>query len=69
MAIKSLPRLVIFFLGIPCRPTSFFTTHEALLAGLSAGVCFYMGVAVGVTGRTWLVRVLLAVVAIYKVDV
>jgi len=52
MAIKSLPKLVMFFLGIPYRPTSFLTVHKALLAGLSAGVYFYIGVAAGVTGRT-----------------
>jgi hypothetical protein len=40
----------MFFLGIPCRLISFLTVHEALLAGLSMGVCFYMGVAIGVTG-------------------
>jgi len=69
MAIKSLPRLVMFFLGMPCRPISFLAAHEALLAGLSTGVCFCIGVAVGVMGRTWLVRVLLAVVVVCKVDV
>jgi len=42
----------MFFLGILYRPISFLTAHEALLAGLSAGVCFRMGVAVGVIGRT-----------------
>ena len=52
MAIKSLPGLIMFFLGMPYRPTSFFAAHEALLAGLSAGVYFRMGVAIGVTGRT-----------------
>jgi len=55
MAIKSLPGLVTFFLGMPCRPISFLTAYKALLAGLFAGVYFYMGVAMGVTGRTWLV--------------
>jgi len=69
MAIKSLPRLVIFFLGMPYRPTFFLTAHEALLAGLFTGVCFRTGVAVGVTGRTWLVQVLLVVAAVRKVDV
>jgi len=69
MAIKSLPRLIMFFLGMPYRPTSFLAAHEALLAGLSVGVCFRIGVAVGVTGRTWSVRVLLAVAAVHKVDV
>jgi len=69
MAIKSLPRLITFFLGMPYRPTSFLAAHKALLAGLSAGVCFCTGVAAGVTGRTWSVQVLLAVVAVRKVDV
>jgi len=69
MAIKSLFRLIMFFLGMPYRPTSFLTTYKALLAGLSAGVCFRMGVAIGVMGRTWSVRVLLAVAAVRKVDV
>jgi len=59
----------MFFLGIPCRLISFLTVHKALLTGLSAGVCFCIGVAMGVTGRTWSVRVLLAVAAVYKVDV
>jgi len=52
MAIKSLPRLIIFFLGMPYRPISFFITHEALLAGLSAGVYFRTGVAIGVISGT-----------------
>jgi len=52
MAIKSLPRLITFFLGIPYRPTSFLTVYKALLAGSSIGVCFRTGVAVGVIGRT-----------------
>ena len=69
MAIKSLPRLIIFFLGMPYRPISFFITHEALLAGLSMGEYFYMGVTVGVIGRTWSMRVLLAVAAVRKVGV
>jgi len=45
----------MFFLGMPYRPTSFLTAHEALLAGSSTGVYFRIGVAAGVTGRTWLV--------------
>ena len=52
MAIKSLPGLVMFFLGIPYRLISFLAAHKALLAGLSMGVYFYIGVAVGVTGKT-----------------
>ena len=54
---------------MPCRLISFLAAHKVLLAGLSIGVCFYTGVAMGVIGRTWLVRVLLAVVAVRKVDV
>jgi hypothetical protein len=54
---------------MPCRLTSFLTAHEALLAGPSTGVYFRMGVAIGVTGGTWLVRVLLAVAVVRKVDV
>jgi hypothetical protein len=69
MAIKSLPGLVTFFLGIPCRLISFLTAHKVLLAGSSIGVCFCIGVATGVMGRTWLVRVLLVVAAVCKVDV
>jgi len=59
----------MFFLGMPYRPTFFLAVYEALLAGLSTGVCFCTGVAVGVTGRTWSVQVLLAVVVVRKVDV
>jgi len=59
----------MFFLGMPYRPTSFLITHEALLASSSTGVCFYTGVATGVMGRTWSVRVLLAVAVVCKVDV
>jgi hypothetical protein len=50
MAIKSLPRLIMFFLGMPYRLISFLTVYEALLAGLSTGVCFYIGVAAGAIG-------------------
>jgi len=59
----------MFFLGIPYRLISFLAVYKALLTGLSAGVYFRMGVAIGVTGRTWSVRVLLAVAAVCKVDV
>ena len=54
---------------MPYRLTSFLAAHEALLAGLSAGVYFYIGVAAGVIGRTWSVQVLLAVAAVRKVGV
>jgi hypothetical protein len=69
MAIKSLLRLITFFLGIPYRLISFLTTYKVLLASLSVGVYFCIGVAIGVIGRTWSVRVLLAVAAVRKVDV
>ena len=59
----------MFFLGIPYRLISFLTVYEALLAGLSMGVCFYTGVAAGVTGRTWSVWVLLVVAAVRKVGI
>ena len=54
---------------MPYRPTSFLTAHKALLAGSSVGVCFCTEVATGVTGGTWLVRVLPAVAAVCKVGV
>ena len=52
---------------MPYRLISFFAAYKALLAGLSAGVYFYIGVAIGVMGRAWLMRVLVAVVAVRKV--
>jgi hypothetical protein len=42
----------MFFLGIPYRLISFLTAYKALLASLSMGVYFYIGVAIGVIGRT-----------------
>ena len=54
---------------MPYRLISFLTIYEVLLAGLSMGVYFCIGVAIGVMGRTWLVWVLLAVAAVRKVDV
>ena len=51
------------------RLISFLTTHKALLAGLSAGVYFYTGVAAGVINRAYLVQVLLAVVVVCKVGI
>ena len=44
-------------------------SHKALLSSLSAGVCFYTGVVIGVAGRTLSMRVLLAVAAVRKVDI
>ena len=54
---------------MPYRLISFLTIYEALLAGLSAGVYFYIGVTVGVAGRTWSMWVLLAVAAVCKVGI
>ena len=59
----------MFFLGMPYRLISFLAAHKALLVGLSMGVYFYTGVTVGVTGRTLLMRVLLVVAAVRKVDI
>jgi hypothetical protein len=59
----------MFFLGIPYRLISFLTVYKTLLASLSIGVYFYIGVTAGVIGRTWSVRVLLAVAAVRKVGV
>ena len=54
---------------MPYRPISFLTAHEALLAGLSAGVYFRIRVAAGVIGRACSVRVLLVVAAVCKVGI
>jgi hypothetical protein len=54
---------------MPYRLIFFLAAHKVLLAGLSAGVCFRTGVATGVAGRTWLMRVLPAVAAVRKVGV
>ena len=59
----------MFFLGIPYRLISFLTAYKALLATSSIGVYLYTGVAIGVAGRTWLIRVLLVVAAVRKVDI
>ena len=54
---------------MPYRLISFLTVYKALLASLSAGVYFRMGVAVGVAGRTWSMWVLVAVAAVRKVGI
>ena len=59
----------MFFLGIPYRLISFLAAHKALLASLSAGVYFYIGVTAGVAGRAWSMRVLVAVAAVRKVGI
>ena len=58
----------MFFLGMPYRLISFLAAYKVLLASLSVGVCFCIGVTAGVIGA-WLVQVLLVVTAVYKVDV
>ena len=59
----------MFFLGMLYRLISFLTVYEALLANLSAKVCFYIRVAIGVINKAYLVQVLLVVVVVYKVGV
>ena len=54
---------------MPYRLISFLAAYKALLAGLSIGVYFYIGVAAGVAGITWLMQVLLAVAAVCKVGI
>jgi hypothetical protein len=54
---------------MPYRLISFLTVYKALLASSSIGVYFCTGVAAGVIGETWLVRVLLAVAAVRKVGI
>ena len=54
---------------MPYRPISFLTAYKALLAGLSMGVYFYIGVTIGVIGRAWSMRVLVAVAAVRKVGI
>ena len=48
----SLPKLVIFFLGILYRLISFFAAYKVLLASSFTGVYFYIKVTIGVIGRT-----------------
>jgi hypothetical protein len=59
----------MFFLGMLYRLISFLTIYKALLISLSIGIYFYIEVAIGVTGRTWSMRVLVAVVAVRKVGI
>ena len=59
----------MFFLGIPYRLISFLAAYKALLASSSIGVYFRIRVAVGVAGRAYLVRVLLAVAVVRKVGI
>ena len=59
----------MFFLGIPYRLIFFLTVYKVLLASLSIGVYFRIGVAIGVIGRAWSIWVLVAVAAVYKVGI
>ena len=59
----------MFFLGMPYRLISFLTVYKVLLASLSVGVYFYIGVTIGVVGRAWLMRVLVAVAVVRKVGI
>ena len=52
---------------MPYRLISFLIIYKVLLTSLPIRVCFYIGVAIGVIGRTYSVRVLLAVAVVYKV--
>ena len=52
LAIKSLLKLIMFFLGMPYRLIFFFTVYKVLLASLSIGIYFYTGVTTGVIGGT-----------------
>ena len=54
---------------MPYRLISFLTAHKALLTSSSIGVYFYIGVAIGVTGRTWSMWVLVVVAAVRKVGI
>jgi hypothetical protein len=54
---------------MPYRLISFLTIYKVLLIGLSIGICFRIGVATGVAGRTWSIQVLPAVAAVCKVGV
>ena len=54
---------------MPYRLISFLTAYKVLLAGLSMGVCFWIGVVAGVAGRAWSMRVLVVVAAVRKVGI
>ena len=54
---------------MPYRLIFFLAAYKVLLASLSIGVCFYTGVAIGVAGRAWSMRVLVAVAAVRKVGI
>jgi hypothetical protein len=68
LVVESLSILVILFLGILYRPTSFLSVYIVSSAGLSAGVCVYTGITIGVIDRVWSMRVLLAVTTVCKIS-
>ena len=69
MVVESLFILVILFLGVPYRPIFFFSIYITLSASLSIGIYIYTGVAIRVIDRIWLVRVLLSIAVVKKIDV
>ena len=62
-------KFIAFFLNMPYKLISFLTAYKVLLAGLSVGVYFCTETAIGVTSKTQLIQVLLAVAVVYKVGV
>ena len=69
MVIKSLLILIILFLGMLYRLISFLPIYIASSTSLSIGVYIYIGVAIGVIDRVWLMRVLLAVIKVCKISI
>jgi hypothetical protein len=51
------------------RLISFLPIYIASSASLSAGVCVYTGVAIGVIDGVWSMRVLLAVITVRKISI
>jgi hypothetical protein len=51
------------------RLISFLPIYIASSASLPAGVYVYIGVAIGVIDRVWSMRVLLAVIIVYKISI
>jgi hypothetical protein len=59
----------MLFLGMLYRLISFLSIYIASSASLPAGVCVYMGVAMGVMDGVWLMRVLLVVMIVCKISI
>jgi hypothetical protein len=51
LVVESLPILIIFFLGMLYRPTSFLPIYIAPSVSLPTGVCVCIGVVIGVIDR------------------